>query len=148
MDWTELKANQADSTLRRWYDICSNLEEDLKPSAEAIEFLSDDLNTPAVIALLHKHFQNKNFAQLKADANLVGLMTPGFKDWAFDFDLSKYEQALMEVRSEAMITKNFDYLDDFKDKLSKAGVEIQMGTDTVRLVPTLKLDLAKLESIL
>ena len=148
MDWTELKANQADSTLRRWYDMCGNLEEDLKPSAEAIEFLSDDLNTPAVIALLHKHFQNKNFAQLKADANLVGLMTPGFKDWAFDFDLSKYEEALMEVRSEAMITKNFDYLDDFKDKLSKAGVEIQMGTDTVRLVPTLKLDLAKLERIL
>jgi cysteinyl-tRNA synthetase len=148
MDWTELKANQADSTLRRWYDMCSNLEEDLKPSAEAIEVLSDDLNTPAVIALLHKHFQSKNFAQLKADANLIGLITPEFKDWAFDFDLSKYEEALMEVRSEAMITKNFDHLDDLKDKLSKAGVEIQMSTDTVKLVPTLKLDLAKLERIL
>ena len=148
MDWTELKANQADSTLRRWYDMCSNLEEDLKPSAEAIEVLSDDLNTPAVIALLHKHFQSKNFAQLKADANLIGLMTPEFKDWAFDYDLSKYEEALMEVRSEALITKNFDHLDDLKDKLSKAGVEIQMSTDTVKLVPTLKLDLAKLERIL
>ena len=148
MDWTELKANQADSTLRRWYDMCSNLEEDLKPSAEAIEVLSDDLNTPAVIALLHKHFQSKNFAQLKADANLIGLMTPEFKDWAFDYDLSKYEEALMEVRSEAMITKNFDHLDDLKNKLSKAGVEIQMSADTVKLVPTLKLDLAKLERIL
>ena len=148
MDWTELKANQADSTLRRWYDMCSNLEEDLKPSAEAIEVLSDDLNTPAVIALLHKHFQSKNFAQLKADANLIGLITPEFKDWAFDFDLSKYEEALMEVRSEAMITKNFDHLDDLKDKLLKAGVEIQMSTDTIKLVPTLKLDLAKLERIL
>ena len=148
MDWTELKANQADSTLRRWYDMCSNLEEDLKPSAEAIEILSDDLNTPAVIALLHKHSQSKNFAQLKADANLIGLMTPEFKDWAFDFDLSKYEEALMEVRSEAMITKNFDHLDDLKNKLSKAGVEIQMSADTVRLVPTLRLDLAKLERIL
>jgi len=148
MDWTELKANQADSTLRRWYDMCSNLEEDLKPSAEAIEVLSDDLNTPAMIALLHKHFQSKNFAQLKADANLIGLMTPEFKDWAFDYDLSKYEEALMEVRSEAMITKNFDHLDDLKNKLSKAGVEIQMSADTVKLVPTLKLDLAKLERIL
>ena len=148
MDWTELKANQADSTLRRWYDMCRNLEEDLKPSAEAIEILSDDLNTPAVIALLHKHSQSKNFAQLKADANLIGLMTPEFKDWAFDFDLSKYEEALMEVRSEAMITKNFDHLDDLKNKLSKAGVEIQMSADTVKLVPTLKLDLAKLERIL
>ena len=148
MDWTELKANQADSTLRRWYDMCSNLEEDLKPSAEAIEVLSDDLNTPAVIALLHKHSQSKNFAQLKADANLIGLMTPEFKDWAFDYDLSKYEEALMEVRSEAMITKNFDHLDDLKNKLSKAGVEIQMSADTVKLVPTLKLDLAKLERIL
>ena len=148
MDWTELKANQADRTLRRWYEMCSNLGEDLKPSAEAIEVLSDDLNTPAMIALLHKHYQVKNFAQLKADANLVGLMTPEFKDWAVDFDLSKYEEALMEVRSEAMITKNFDHLDDLKDKLSKAGVEIQMSADTVRLVPTLRLDLAKLERIL
>ena len=148
MDWTELKANQADRTLRRWYEMCSNLGEDLKPSAEAIEVLSDDLNTPAVIALLHKHYQVKNFAQLKADANLVGLMTPEIKDWAVDFDFSKYEEALMEVRSEAMITKNFDHLDDLKDKLSKAGVEIQMSTDTVRLVPTLRLDLAKLERIL
>ena len=148
MDWTELKANQADGTLRRWYDMCSNLKEDLKPSAEAIEILSDDLNTPAVIALLHKHSQSKNFAQLKADANLIGLMTSEFKDWAFDFDLSKYEEALMEVRSEAMITKNFDHLDDLKNKLSKAGVEIQMSADTVKLVPTLKLDLAKLERIL
>ena len=148
MDWTELKAKQADSTLRRWYDMCSNLKEDLKPSAEAIEVLSDDLNTPAVIALLHKHSQSKNFAQLKADANLIGLMTPEFKDWAFDYDLSKYEEALMEVRSEAMITKNFDHLDDLKNKLSKAGVEIQMSADTVKLVPTLKLDLAKLERIL
>ena len=148
MDWTELKAKQADSTLRRWYDMCSNLKEDLKPSTEAIEVLSDDLNTPAVIALLHKHSQSKNFAQLKADANLIGLMTPEFKDWAFDYDLSKYEEALMEVRSEAMITKNFDHLDDLKNKLSKAGVEIQMSADTVKLVPTLKLDLAKLERIL
>jgi cysteinyl-tRNA synthetase len=75
------------------------------------------------------------------------LITPEFQDWAFDFDLSKYEEALMEVRSEAMITKNFDHLDDLKDKLSKAGVEIQMSTDTVKLVPTLKLDLAKIERI-
>ena len=148
MDWTESKAKQANTTLRRWYDICKNLEEALTPSAEAIEVLSDDLNTPAVIALLHKHAQSNNFTQLKADANLIGLMTPEFKDWAFNFDLSKYEEALIEVRSEAMITRNFDHLDDLKDKLSKAGVEIQMSKDTVRLIPTLKLDLAKLERIL
>ena len=128
--------------------MCRNLKGDLKPSAEAIEALSDDLNTPAMIGLLHKHFQSKNFVQLKSDANLIGLMTPEFKDWPFNFDLSKYEEALIEVRSEAMITKNFDHLDDLKDKLSKAGVEIQMSKDTVRLIPTLKLDLTKLERIL
>ena len=148
MDWTELKANQADTTLRRWYDMCRNIEGDLKPSAEVVEVLSDDLNTPAVIALLHKHFQSKNFAQLKADANLIGLLTPEFKDLAFNFDLSKYEEAIIEVRSEAMITRNFDHLDDLKDKLSEAGVEIQMNKDTVRLIPTLQFDRAKLKRIL
>ena len=148
MDWTELKANQADTILRRWYDMCRNIEGDLKPSAEVVEVLSDDLNTPAVIALLHKHFQSKNFAQLKADANLIGLLTPEFKDLAFNFDLSKYEEAIIEVRSEAMITRNFDHLDDLKDKLSEAGVEIQMNKDTVRLIPTLQFDRAKLKRIL
>ena len=148
MDWTELKANQADTILRRWYDMCRNIEGDLKPSAEVVEVLSDDLNTPAVIALLHKHFHSKNFAQLKADANLIGLLTPEFKDLAFNFDLSKYEEAIIEVRSEAMITRNFDHLDDLKDKLSEAGVEIQMNKDTVRLIPTLKFDRAKLKRIL
>ncbi len=148
MDWTESKADQADTTLRRWYDKCRNLDGDLKPSAGAIEVLSDDLNTPAVLSLLHEHFQSKNFSQLKADATLIGLMTPAFKNWTSNFDLSKYEQALIVLRSEAMVTRNFDDLDDLKDKLTRAGIEIQMSTDTVRLVPTLKLDLAKLEGIL
>jgi len=97
---------------------------------------------------LHKHFQNKNFVQLKADANLIGLMTPEFNDWSVNFDLSKFEIALTEVRSEAMITRNFDRLDDLKDKLSDAGVEVQMTKDNIKLIPTLKFDLAKLEHIL
>ena len=148
MDWTLDKANQADIIIRRWYDKCRNIKNATKPSSEAIELLSDDLNTPGVVALLHKHFQNKNFVQLKTDANLVGLMTPEFNDWSFNFDLSKFEVALTEVRSEAMITRNFDRLDDLKDKLSKAGVEVQMTKDSIKLIPTLKFDLAKLEHIL
>tara|TARA_Y100000766_G_scaffold178805_1_gene153522 strand:+ start:204 stop:1622 length:1419 start_codon:yes stop_codon:yes gene_type:complete len=148
MDWTLEKANQADTIIRRWYDKCRDIKNATTPSSEAIELLSDDLNTPGVIALLHKHFQNKNFVQLKADANLIGLMTPEFNDWSFNFDLSKFEMALTEVRSEAMITRNFDRLDDLKDKLSDAGVEVQMTKDSIKLIPTLKFDLAKLDHIL
>ena len=148
MDWTQEKANQADTIMRRWYDKCRDIKNATKPSSEATELLSDDLNTPGVIALLHKHFHNKNFVQLKADANLIGLMTPEFNDWSVNFDLSKFEIALTEVRSEAMITRNFDRLDDLKDKLSDAGVEVQMTKDNIKLIPTLKFDLAKLEHIL
>jgi cysteinyl-tRNA synthetase len=148
MDWTESKANEANTVLRRWYEMCDNLDCDLKPSSQALEFLSDDLNTPGIIALLHQHAQSKNFAQLKADANIIGLMVPVFKDWAFDFDLSRYEEALIKVRSEAMVTKNFDNLDDLKDKLLKAGVEVRMSKDSVKLVPTLNFDLASIERIL
>jgi len=148
MDWTLDKANQADTIMRRWYDKCRDIKNATKPSSQAIELLSDDLNTPGVIALLHKHFHNKNFVQLKTDANLIGLMTPEFNDWSFNFDLSKFEIALTEVRSEAMITRNFDRLDELKDKLSKAGVEVQMTKDSIKLIPTLKFDLAKLEHIL
>jgi cysteinyl-tRNA synthetase len=75
-------------------------------------------------------------------------MVPVFKDWAFDFDLSRYEEALIKVRSEAMVTKNFDNLDDLKDKLLKAGVEVRMSKDSVKLVPTLNFDLASIERIL
>jgi cysteinyl-tRNA synthetase len=148
MDWTEAKATEANTVLRRWYEMCVHLDSDVKPSSQALEFLSDDLNTPAIIALLHHHAQTKNFAQLKADANLIGLMNPVFKDWAFDFDLSKYEKVLNKVRSEAMVTKNFDNLDDLKDKLLKAGVEVRMSKDSVKLVPMLNFDLAAIERIL
>ena len=75
-------------------------------------------------------------------------MTPEFNDWSCNFDLSKFEMALTEVRSEAMITQNFDRLDDLKDKLSDAGVEVQMTKDSIKLIPTLKFDLAKLDHIL
>ena len=75
-------------------------------------------------------------------------MNPVFKDWAFDFDLSKYEKVLNKVRSEAMVTKNFDNLDDLKDKLLKAGVEVRMSKDNVKLVPMLNFDLAAIERIL
>jgi cysteinyl-tRNA synthetase len=75
-------------------------------------------------------------------------MVPVFKDWAFDFDLSRYEEALIKVRSEAMVTKNFDNLDDLKDKLLKAGVEVRMSKGSVKLVPTLNFDLASIERIL
>ena len=148
MDWTQEKANQADTIMRRWYAQCSDIKNATTPSSEVTELLSDDLNTPGVIALLHKHFQNKNFVQLKADANLIGLMTPDFNDWSVNFDLSKFKIALTEVRSEAMITRNFDRLDDLKNKLSDAGVEVQMTKDNIKLIPTLKFDLAKLEHIL
>ena len=148
MDWTEAKAHEANTVLRRWYEMCVHLDGDVKPSSQAMEFLSDDLNTPGIIALLHHHAQTKNFAQLKADANLIGLMIPVFKDWAFEFDLSKYEKALNKVRSEAMVTKNFDNLDDLKDKLLKAGVEVRMSKDNVKLVPMLNFDLAAIERIL
>ena len=148
MDWTEAKATEANTVLRRWYEMCVHSDSDVKPSSQAMEFLSDDLNTPGIIALLHHHAQTKNFLQLKADANLIGLMNPVFKDWAFDFDLSKYEKVLNKVRSEAMVTKNFDNLDDLKDKLLKAGVEVRMSKDSVKLIPMLNFDLAAIKRIL
>lgn len=50
MDWTEAKAHEANTVLRRWYEMCVHLAGDVKPSSQALEFLSDDLNTPGIIA--------------------------------------------------------------------------------------------------
>ena len=47
-----------------------------------------------------------------------------------------------------MVTKNFDNLDDLKDKLLKAGVEVRMSKDNVKLVPMLNFYLAAIERIL
>ena len=44
--------------------------------------------------------------------------------------------------------KNFENLDDLKDKLLKAGVEVRMSKDNVKLVPMLNFDLAAIERIL
>ncbi len=39
-------------------------------------------------------------------------------------------------------------MDDLKDKLLKAGVEVRMSKDNVKLVPMLNFDLAEIERIL
>src|SRR5882724_11937661 len=52
MDWTLKGLEDSAKTLDDWYDVAADIE-GKEPSDAVIEALSDDLNTPQMIAVLH-----------------------------------------------------------------------------------------------
>ena len=148
MDWTEKKAKEAARTLSKWRDAI-DAQGDGKPSAEFLEVLSDDLNTPGAISLLHDLAAKKDWATLKASALLLGLLSPNMGDWINrgGVVLDQWQKKLTEVRSLAMETKDFSEVDRLKALLSNAGVSVQMGKEGILLVAGPEVDLSKLNGV-
>ena len=67
IDWTVRGLEEAEATLDRWYDAVGDVEPSQDISAAVLEALSDDLNTPAALAELHR----------LAHPALAGIMTTG-----------------------------------------------------------------------
>ena len=54
IDWTVKALEEAEATLDRWYDAVGDVEAGGEPDGDVLNALTDDLNTPAVIARLHR----------------------------------------------------------------------------------------------
>ena len=149
MDWTAEKAAEAERTLRKWYAQVDGASATQSPSDALIAALSDDLNTAQAIAVLHGASELGEYGLLKANLRFLGLMGVNPPDWAkmSDVDLSGYTVALSEAREIAMKSKDFSGVDRLKSGLVDAGVEVRISKDGVQLLPTPRLDLAKLEGL-
>jgi len=150
IDWTVKALEEAEATLDRWYDAIGDVEPSQEVSNAVLEALSDDLNTPAALAALHRlaHPAAAGVATaeptevgqmeapelLKASANLLGLLGQTRSErralamQAAGIDVAKIE-AIVAARAVARAAKNWRESDRLRDQLASLGVVIKDNKD-------------------
>jgi cysteinyl-tRNA synthetase len=146
INWTMSGLIEAQKTLDHWYVLTAELDGGYL-CADALDALTDDLNTPKMLAALHElrgeaaKGAKPAAACLKASARLVGLLEKTAADWiafrpkSIAVDETKVA-ALIAARAAARKTKNFAESDRIRDELAKMGVELEDhkdGTTTWKL---------------
>jgi cysteinyl-tRNA synthetase len=149
IDWTEKGLDESSKVLDRWYDTIGDIDAS-EPSSGALEALADDINTPSLIAELHRLAhpalaglmmagvtlagQEPAPATLKASANLLGLLTHTASKWRTirkpqtDVDEGKVDN-LVSARNAARKDKNFAEADRIRDELAAMGVVLKDTKD-------------------
>ncbi|MBT6097005.1 MAG: cysteine--tRNA ligase, partial [Marinovum sp.] len=74
MDWTDVKAREAEKTLRKWREIGAEADSSGAVDAAVVKALSEDLNTSGAITALHALASKGDAAGLRASAGLLGLL--------------------------------------------------------------------------
>ncbi len=94
-----------------------------------MEALSDDLNTPLALAILH---QIDDLLQFREAANLLGLDLKAFSDWQSSqvaaVDTTQVD-TLIVARNAARKAKNFSEADRIRDELARMGVVLKDSKD-------------------
>jgi len=137
IDWTDRALSVAEKTLRKWWKLIdpgptvqkSYLQNEVR--RDVIDALSDDLNTPKAISILHKAASEGNESGLRVGADLLGLLDTRRGNWtispsAHGIDELKI-QRLVEMRDMAKFNKDFKKADELRDLLSAAGVDLKDG---------------------
>ncbi len=147
LNWLPDGLKQAKQVMDRFYTaLRSTLDVDLtgsEPSAELIDALKDDLNTPKAIAVLHGLATELNKAdsadkqaelkkELIASAHLLGLLYQDPEEWfrngssAADQGIGETEiEALIQKRADARKAKDFATADAVRKELADKGVIIE-----------------------
>lgn len=147
LDFTKDKVVQARATLDRWYGVL-RAGGDVPAGdipAEFMAALTDDLNTPLAISVLHElanayHKAGDDASRraaasaLKAAANLLGFLTQEPEAWfkwqpvgaAGGLDDGAIEQAIAD-RLSARKAKNFAEADRIRNDLAAQGVILEDG---------------------
>ena len=155
MDWTQTKRAEAERTLRGWHAKIEGVTAADAPNADVIEALADDLNTHKAIQALHDIARNGDPAVLKRSAQLLGLLSDEMDDWVapsfgggLDHEkIMDVESWLRSARNAAKLSGDFSEVDRLRSDARDAGLEVQMGKDTVELKPTSAFDADRLHSI-
>ena len=147
LDWTEQGLVQAKQTLDKFYTALRGIDlSEIKsqPRNSVLEALSDDLNTPQALALLHEMVGQLNksegqerlnlASQLKASAALLGILQQDVEGWfktgtnADDLKAEAIEQLLVE-RLQARKDRDFQRADQIRDQLKDQGILIDDGPE-------------------
>jgi cysteinyl-tRNA synthetase len=135
MDWTLKGLEESARTLDDWYWVAADISGE-QPSEAVIEALSDDLNTPQMIAALHA-LRNKaasgderDRGQFAATLRFLGFLSESAAEWkgrkqqASGVD-AKQIDGLIADRTAARARKDFKESDRIRDQLAAMGVVIK-----------------------
>jgi cysteinyl-tRNA synthetase len=139
MDWTLKGLEESAKTLDDWYWVAADTKGE-QPSDAVIEALSDDLNTPQMIATLHALRNSAATGnegdrdQCAASLRLLGFLSESAADWkarkqqASGID-AKQIDGLISDRTAARARKDFRESDRIRDELAAMGVVIKDSKD-------------------
>jgi cysteinyl-tRNA synthetase len=135
MDWTLKGLEESAKTLDDWYWVAADNKGE-RPSDAVIEALSDDLNTPQMIASLHG-LRNSAASGSERDRNafaaslrLLGFLSESAAEWkgrkqqASGVDVEQVD-GLIAARAAARARKDFQESDRIRDELAAMGVVIK-----------------------
>jgi cysteinyl-tRNA synthetase len=139
MDWTLKGLEETAKTLDDWYWVAADIKGG-QPSGAVIEALSDDLNTPQMIASLHS-LRNRAASGAERDRNefaaslrSLGFLSESAAEWkgrkqqASGVD-PKQIDGLISDRTAARARKDFKESDRIRDELAAMGVVIKDSKD-------------------
>jgi cysteinyl-tRNA synthetase len=139
IDWTVKGMQESWKVLDDWYAVSADVSAS-NVSGQVLEALTDDLNTPQVIAALHNL---RNLAQgndrlareeFAASLRLLGFLQESAADWTKrrrerrDVDIAGVE-SLVAARAAARRAKDWKESDRIRDELAAMGVVLKDGKD-------------------
>lgn len=130
IDWTVSGLTESQQIVEEWSKLVKDTPASLVPDS-VIEVLSDDLNTPKVIAELHKLRKSGDVAALRGAMNFlgIGLVVPDTTGPEIDAGLKAQVEALIAARIEARKEKNWAEADRIRDELVAMRVVLMDGKD-------------------
>ena len=139
INWTHAGLREAQKVLDHWYALTGDVGTGYL-CADALEALTDDLNTPKAFAALHElraeavRGAKPAAACLKASAQLIGLLQQDVKAWSSFRPASvTIDEAavnrLVEARIAARKAKDFKESDRIRDELAAMGVVLKDSKD-------------------
>jgi cysteinyl-tRNA synthetase len=135
IDWTLKGLEESAKTLDDWYWVAADTKGD-RPSNAVIEALSDDLNTPQMVAALHGLRNNaasgneRDRDAFAASLRLLGFLSESNAAWndrkqrASGID-AKQIDGLIADRTAARARKDFGESDRIRDQLAAMGIVIK-----------------------
>jgi cysteinyl-tRNA synthetase len=133
IDWTLKGVEESQKTLDRWYDLAGR-GDSARLSESILEALSDDLNTPKMLAELHALDGQGAHGELGANLRALGFLAEGAEAWkarrqaSLRIDPAQVE-ALIAARGQARGSKNWAESDRIRDELAALGVVVKDSKD-------------------
>ncbi len=134
IDWTRKNLEESQNILTAWQHAMRKGETPTQIAASVINALSDDLNTPLVVAELHKLNAEDDRDALGASLRFLGFTGETLVMLQNKFDgvrakLAKDVEPLIAARLAARKAKDFKESDRIRDELASMGIALKDSKD-------------------